>query len=116
MNVPYIPKRLFKYGIKPLTAGTEKLCIDTPKGLHLAGFDVETIGGKLFRKNDLYSVQIVMDSADNSHIFFPKDQGVKNLSLFFQTIKATRHKDQARKVFATAHNASFDIGALLGEA
>lgn len=110
MNVPTIPRYLFKFGIKPQMQKTEALFADSRHGLHLAGFDVETIGTALFRKNDLYSAQIVTDNATNSHIFFPEEQGVENLSLFFETVGAN-----TRRIFATAHNASFDIGALLGK-
>jgi hypothetical protein len=109
MRVPFIPRYLFKFGIKPQHQGTEKLFGETRHGLHLAGFDVETIGGQLFRKNDLFSVQIVMDKASNSHIFFPKHQGAKNLGLFFSICDSN-----TKRVFASAHNASFDVGALLG--
>jgi hypothetical protein len=111
MKVPYIPKRILKHGIKPASAGTERL-FDKEKraGLHLAGFDVETIGTTLFKSNDLYSVQIVMDSPKDSHIFFPEKQGVENLEMFTQLIDP-----HSKRVFATAHNAGFDIGALLGK-
>lgn len=111
MKVPFIPKRMFKYGIKPGKADTErKYNPKEGKGIHLAGFDCETIGTSLFRHNDLYSVQIVIDRPENSHIFFPKRQGVENLNLFFEVIPSGKGR-----VFATAHNASFDFGALLGK-
>lgn len=109
MNVPTIPRFLLKFGIKPQKTGTERLFSVSRHGTHLAGFDVETIGTSLFRKNDLYSVQIVIDKPHNSHIFFPKTQGIKNLDLFFEVCDS-----HTRKIFASAHNASFDIGALLG--
>ncbi|HUV72589.1 MAG TPA: hypothetical protein VMW25_06300, partial [Clostridia bacterium] len=104
MKVPYIPKRIFKYGIKPAVAGTERI-FDREKraGLHLAGFDVETIGTTLFKSNDLYSVQIVMDDPKDSHVFFPEKQGVENLTMFTELIDA-----HTKRVFATAHNAGFD--------
>jgi len=110
MKIPYIPRRMFKFGICPGKATTEnKYNSLKGRGVHLAGFDVETIGTSMFRHNDLYSVQIVMDSKDNSHIFFPTEQGVQNLDLFFSIIP------NGSRVFATAHNASFDFGALLGK-
>lgn len=110
MEIPIIPKHLAKFGIKPQNAGTEKLFKPGGKGLHLAGFDTETVGGSLFRKNDLFTVQIIADSRENSHIFFPKKQGIENLDYFFQAISG-----KGNRVFATAHNAGFDIGALLGK-
>ena len=111
MKVPTIPRHLFKFGIKPSVAGTEHLYNKFSRsGLHLAGFDVETIGAKLFRHNDLYTSQIATDSPENSHIFFPQKQGVENLALFFDTVDS-----HSKRVFATAHNAGFDIGALLGK-
>jgi len=111
MNVPTIPRHLLKFGIKPQFQGTEKTySTETQSGVRLAGFDVETVGTGLFRKNDLYSVQIVMDKPQNSHIFFPKEQGAQNLLLFW-SVAGTHSK----RVFATAHNASFDVGALLGD-
>ena len=111
MKVPTIPTHLFKYGIKPAKACTESL-YDKGKrsGLHLAGFDVETIGCSLFRHNDLYSAQIVSDSPENSHIFFPEKQGVDRLLHFFETVDS-----KTKRIFASAHNAGFDIGALLGK-
>lgn len=111
MKVPTIPKHLFKYGIKPSSAKTERL-FDPKKrsGLHLAGFDTETIGTGLFKHNDLFSVQIAMDNAENSHIFFPEKQGAQNLELFCEIVDKHSHR-----IFASAHNASFDIGALLGK-
>jgi len=110
LKVPTIPKHLFKYGIKPGFQGTERLYSkENRKGLHLAGLDTETIGGSLFRKNDLYTVQIVMDCLENSHIFFPETQGVENL-LFFRDIAGKG----GGKVFCSAHNAGFDLGSLLG--
>lgn len=109
MRVPTIPRYLFKFGIKPQAQGTETLFENSRHGLHLCGFDVETVGGQLFRKNDLFSVQLVMDRSANSHIFFPKKQGAKNLGLFFSICDSN-----TKRVFASAHNASFDIGALLG--
>jgi len=110
MNVPYIPERLFRHGISPARACTERFYSPSfGKGLHLAGFDVETIGTTLFKHNDLYSVQIVMDCLENSHIFFPKKQGVCNLDFFFSLIGG-----YDKRIYATAHNASFDLGALLG--
>ena len=108
MRVPTIPKHLFKFGIKPGIAGTELIFPENRHGLHLCGFDVETIGSSLFKHNDLYSVQLVFDTEENSHIFFPKEQGVENLELFFNELSDTK------RVFASAHNAGFDIGALLG--
>jgi len=111
MKVPTIPRHLFKFGIKPGVAETEQLYNRVSRtGLHLAGFDVETIGAKLFRHNDLYTSQIATDSPENSHIFFPEKQGVDNLTMFFQTVDS-----HSKRVFATAHNAGFDIGALLGK-
>ncbi len=113
MKIPYIPNRMFKYGIKPGKASTEqKYNPAKGQGVHLAGFDVETVGTSLFKHNDLYSVQIVMNSKENSHIFFPKEQCVKNLDLFFDIIP---QGVKSSRVFATAHNASFDFGALLGK-
>jgi len=110
MKVPIIPGHLLKYGIKPKQWELEKLYPDSRSGFHLAGFDVETVGGSLFRKNDLYTAQIVMDDEKNSHIFFPERQGIENLEMFFEC--AGGH---AKRIYATAHNASFDIGALLGK-
>lgn len=111
MKVPTIPRHLFKFGIKPGIATTENLYNKASRtGLHLAGFDVETIGAKLFRHNDLYTSQIVTDSPENSHVFFPQKQGVENLAMFFETVDS-----HSKRVFATAHNAGFDIGALLGK-
>lgn len=110
MKVPIIPRHLFKFGIKPTVAGTENLYNKYSRsGLHLAGFDVETIGTSLFKHNDLYTVQIVSDTPENSHVFFPQTQGVENLTLFFETVDS-----HSKRIFATAHNAGFDIGALLG--
>ena len=84
MNVPYIPTSLFKFGIKPLSAGTERVYnTDKGRGLHLVGFDVETINRELFRSNDLYSVQLVADSHENEHLFYCKEQGTQNLDMFF---------------------------------
>lgn len=108
MKVPYIPRHMLKFGIKPSVAETERI-FNGKSGLHLAGFDVETIGTSLFRHNDLYSVQIAMDTPECSHIFFPKAQGAQNLSYFTQLM------GKGRRIFATAHNAGFDIGALLGK-
>jgi len=111
MQVPTIPRHLFKFGIKPSVATTENLFDKNSRtGLHLAGFDVETIGAKLFRHNDLYTSQIVTDDPENSHVFFPQKQGIDNLAMFFSTIDS-----HSKRVFATAHNAGFDIGALLGK-
>ena len=113
MKVPKIPARLFKYGIRPGVAEIEPLFnSSTGKGVHLCGFDVETVGTKLFKSNDLYSIQLVMDSPENSHIFLDKEPGIGNLDLFFSIIP--KGGDNYTRVFATAHNASFDIGALLG--
>lgn len=105
-----IPKSLLHYGIKPKQWNLEKLYPATDTGLRLAGFDVETIGSSLFRKNDLYTAQIVMDSEKNSHIYWTEGQGVQNLELFFDAAGKS-----ARRIYATAHNASFDIGAFLGK-
>ena len=110
MKVPTIPEYLEKYGIKPLTAGTEQLFQPSKGGLHLAGFDCETVGSNLFVKNDLFTAQIVADKKENSHIFFPEKQGVENLEFFFEACKKP-----CKRVFASAHNAGFDIGALLGK-
>jgi hypothetical protein len=113
MNLPILPRSLFFYGIKPKIRGTEKIYPSAVNGLHLAGFDVETIGSGLFRRNDLCCCQIVADNEKNSHIFFPKRQEAKNLDLFFVAAQAGVQQN-VKRIFATAHNASFDIGALLG--
>ena len=110
MKVPIIPRKLFRFGISPKTKGIELPYPESHTGLHLCGFDVETVGKGLFRKNDLYTVQIVADSPENSHIFFPENQGVENLWMFFEAAG-----ESAKSIYATAHNASFDIGALLGK-
>lgn len=115
MNVPFIPKSLLLNGIKPKLRGIEKIYPENPAGLHLAGFDVETLSCGLFRKNDLYSAQIVVDTEKNSHIFFPEKQGVENLELFFTAANHCVKRQNVKRIFATAHNASFDIGALLGK-
>jgi len=110
MKVPTIPQKLFKFGIAPRNRGVELPYPESSSGLHLCGFDVETVGKGLFRKNDLYTVQIVADTEKNSHIFFPVKQGIDNLWLFFDAAGKS-----AKRIYATAHNASFDIGALLGK-
>ena len=113
MKVPYIPRRMFRFGITPGKATTEKEYNSAKgQGIHLCGFDTETIGTSLFKHNDLYSVQIVMDSKNNSHIFFPKKQGVENLNLFFDILP---NGIKSGRVYATAHNAAFDFGSLLGK-
>jgi len=114
VKVPQIPKGLFKHGIKPGVANTEKFFNPkTNKGVHLCGFDVETVGASMFKSNDLYTVQLVFDHDKNSHIFLPAKQGVENLNLFFSEIP--KSSEETTRVYATAHNASFDIGALLGK-
>lgn len=110
MEIPMIPKSLLHYGITPKQWRLEKLYPDSYRGMHLAGFDVETVGSSMFRKNDLYTAQIVMDTEENSHVFFTEEQGVQNLELFFSVAGKN-----AKRIYATAHNASFDIGAFLGK-